>query len=210
MALSGKADRRHGRRRLHRHDARAAARRRERDHRGRQPAPRHARRHRRSPSTRTSPSSQGDVLDAPFLTEVRERRDAPRPRGRDRRRRHGDREPGAHDAREPHRHVQRARGRARDEGHDRARHRVLDERGVRHVRLQGRRAARHDAGVGRRGALDVRGLEARRRAHGARVPRRARTADGLGAAVQRLRAGPDRRRRDPGVHRDGARGEATS
>ena len=60
--------------------------------------------------------------------------------------------------------------------------------------------------LGRRGALDVRRLEARRRAHGARVPRRARPADGLGAAVQRLRAGSDRRRRDPRVHRDGARG----
>ena len=35
-------------------------------------------------------------------------------------------------------------------------------------------------------------------------------ADRLRAAVQRLRPGPDRRRRDPRVHRDGARREATS
>ena len=59
--------------------------------------------------------------------------------------------------------------------------------------------------LGRRGALDLRGLEARRRAHGACVPLRARLADGLGAAVQRVRAGSDRRRRDPRVHRGGAR-----
>ena len=49
-----------------------------------------------------------------------------------------------------------------DEGHDRALHRVLDERGLRHVRVQGRRAPRHDAGIRRRGALDLRRLEARR------------------------------------------------
>ena len=50
------------------------------------------------------------------------------------------------------------------------------------------RGRRDHAGLGRRGALDVRGLEARRRAHGPRLPRRARPADDLGAAVQRLRA----------------------
>ena len=65
--------------------------------------------------------------------------------------------------------------------------------------------ARHDEGLRRRGPLDVRGLEARRRAHGARLLRRARAADGHRAPVQRLRARPDRRRRDPRVHRGGAR-----
>ena len=63
--------------------------------------------------------------------------------------------------------------------------------------------------LGRRGALDVRGLEAGRRAHGARVPLRARDADRLGPAVQHLRPGPDRRRRDPRVHRGRARRAAT-
>jgi UDP-glucose 4-epimerase len=36
-----------------------------------------------------------------------------------------------------------------------------DQRGLRHARLQGRGDARHLAGLGRRGALDVRSLEAR-------------------------------------------------
>ena len=40
-----------------------------------------------------------------------------------------------------------------------------------------REGQRHDDRLGRRGALDVRRLEARRRAHGARLPRRARPAD---------------------------------
>ena len=61
-----------------------------------------------------------------------------------------------------------------------------------------------DDRLGRRGALDVRRLEARGRAHGARLPRRARLADGDSAPVQRLRPGADRRRRDPRVHRGGA------
>ena len=43
------------------------------------------------------------------------------------------------------------------------------------------------------------------RAHGARVPRGARAAGGLGAAVQHLRPRPDRRGRDPRLHRGGAR-----
>ena len=63
------------------------------------------------------------------------RRDAHRPLRRDRRRRHGAREPGADDAREHDRHLQRARGGAGDEGHARALRRLLDERGVRHARV---------------------------------------------------------------------------
>ena len=76
---------------------------------------------------------QGDVLDAEAVTERRARGDPHRPRGRDRRGRHRAREPGADDAREPDRHLQRARGRARDEGDGRAAGRVLDQRGLRHA-----------------------------------------------------------------------------
>jgi len=56
------------------------------------------------------------------------------------------------------------------------------------------------------GALDVRGLEAGRGVPRALVLRRVRLARRLGAAVQRLRARPDRQRRDPPLHRAGARG----
>jgi dTDP-glucose 4,6-dehydratase len=42
-----------------------------------------------------------------------------------------------------------------------------------------RRDERDDAGLGRRGALDLCRLEARRRAHGARLPPRVRPADRL-------------------------------
>ena len=94
----------------------------------------------------------------------------------------------------------------RDARHPRAARRVLDERGLRAARVQRPGGPRHDHRLGRRGALDVRGLEARGRAHGARVPLRARPADRLGAAVQHLRPRPDRRRRDPRVHRGGAGG----
>ena len=90
--------------------------------------------------------------------------------------------------------------------HARAPRRVLDERGVRAARVQRPGGARDDHRLGRRGTLDVRGVEARRRAHGARLPRGARPAGGLGASVQHLRARTDRRRRDQGVHRGGARG----
>ena len=57
------------------------------------------------------------------------------------------------------------------------------------------------------GAVDVRGVEAGGRAPCALLPRRVRTSDGLRPAVQRLRAWPDRRRRDPRLHRDGPRGD---
>ena len=77
-----------------------------------------------------------------------------------------------------------------------------------HARVQRARGAGVDDRLGRRGALDLRRLEARGRAHGARLPRRARRADGHGAAVQRLRPGTDRRRRDPRLHR--ARSPATT
>ena len=94
---------------------------------------------------------------------------------------------------------------AGDEGHARAARRLLDERGLRLAGLSRRRDEPERDRLGRRGALDVRGLEARGRAHGARLPRRARPADDLGAPVQRLRARADGRRRDPRVHRGGAR-----
>ncbi len=68
------------------------------------------------------------------------------------------------------------------------------------------RGAGLDDRLGRRGALDLRRLEARRRAHGPRLPRRARPADRDGAPLQRLRARADRRRRDPRLHRGCARG----
>ena len=82
--------------------------------------------------------------------------------------------------------------------------RLLDERGLRHARVQREGGPRLDDRLGRRGALDVRRLEARRRAPRARLLRRARHPDRDRAAVQRLRAGADRRRRDPRVHRGGA------
>ena len=170
----------------------------------RQPPPRRAVRHRprRPPELRAHPGRR-----------PRRRRAAGAPRGRDALRplrgdrgcRHRAREPGAHDARERDRHVQRARGRARD-----ARRRSSASSTSRRARSSARTPQRRGgAGVDdrlrRRGALDVRRLEARRRAHGARLPRRARPADRDGASVQRLRPGPDRRRRDPRVHRGGAR-----
>ena len=136
---------------------------------------------------------------------ARARRDPLRPLRGDRRRRDRAREPGAHDARERDRHLQRARGGARDHRHARALRRLLDERGLRHPRLQRQRGPGLDDRLGRRGALDLRGLEARRRAHGARLPRRAEAPDRHRASVQRLRPRPDRRRRDPRVHRGGAR-----
>ena len=110
------------------------------------------------------------------------RGDAHRPLRRDRRGRHGAREPRHDDARQPDRHLEHARGGAGDPRHARAVRRLLDERGLRHARVQGRGDARDLAGLGGRGALDVRRLEARRRAHGARLLRRARPADVLGAA----------------------------
>ena len=57
---------------------------------------------------------QADVLDGERLKELAARRHALRPLRRDRRRRDGAREPGADDARERDRHLQRARGCARD------------------------------------------------------------------------------------------------
>ena len=162
-----------------------------------------------SPSIRTSSSTRATSSTARTLTELAQRRHALRPLRRDRRRRDGAREPGADDARERDRHLQRARGGARDDRHARAVRRLLDERGLRHPRLQRQRGPGLDDRLGRRGALDVRRLEARRRAHGARLPRRAAAADRHGAPVQRLRAGPDRRRRDPRVHRGGARAART-
>ena len=105
--------------------------------------------------------------------------------------------------------VQRARGGARERGT-----RSSGSSTSRRARSSARYAfkvdedARHDDRLGRRGALDLRGLEARRRAHGARLLRRATGCRALGPAVQHLRPGPDRRRRDPRVHR-GARSPAT-
>ena len=58
-------------------------------------------------------------------------------------------------------------------GHARAVRRLLDERGLRHARLQRQRGPGLDDRLGRRGPLDLRGLQARGRAHGARLPRRA-------------------------------------
>ena len=125
---------------------------------------------------------QGDVLDPGRPRRGGAGCHAHRPCGGDRGRRHGAREPGAHDAGQPDRHLQRARGGGRDAGHAGAADRVLDQRGVRPARVQRRRGPRDRDRIGRGGALDLRRLEARRRAHGARVPRRARVADRLGAA----------------------------
>ena len=200
----GEARADHGRRRVHRHHARRAARRGERGRRGRQSPPRRALGHR--------------PLGAPELPFRRRRRARPasadrarrrvhafRPCGGNRRGRHGPRQPRPHDARQRDRHLQRARGRCRNKRHARAPRRVLDQRGVRPTRIQRAGGAGHDHRLGRRGPLDVRGLEARGRAHVPRLPLRARGARGLGSALQHLRAGPDRRRRDPRVHRSGAR-----
>jgi UDP-glucose 4-epimerase len=60
----------------------------------------------------------------------------------------------------------------------RALRRLLHERGLRDARVQRQRGPGLDDRQRRRGSLDVRGLEARRRAHGARLPRGARPADG--------------------------------
>ncbi len=184
--------------------ARASPRRREHRDRGRQPAPRRALGHGagRAPELRVPPDRRhGRGRDS----RARAGRHAHRPLRRDRRRRHRPREPRPDDAREHDRHLQRARGGARDEGHARAPGRVLDERGLRHPCDQRARGPRHDDRLRRRGALDIRRLEARRRAHGPRLPRRAAAARGDGAAVQRLRPGPGRRRRDQGLHRGRAR-----
>ena len=120
---------------------------------------------------------QGDVLDAERPDRADARRDPHRPRRRDRRRRHRAREPGADDAREPDRHLQRrSRPRSRRRTHSSA-CRVLDERGLRHATPSASTRRARPRWLRRRGALDVRRLEARRRAHGARLPRGARPAD---------------------------------
>ena len=95
------------------------------------------------------------MLDADARARARAGRDAHRPLRGDRRRRHRAREPGADDARQHDRHLQRARGGGRDEGHARAAHRLLDERGLRHARVQrqrgrtSRRSARSARRAGR-------------------------------------------------------------
>ena len=61
-----------------------------------------------------------------------------------------------------------------------------------------------DDRVGQGGALDLRGFQAGGRAPVACLLRRVRASHRLGAPVQHLRPGPDRRRRDPRLHR-GAR-----
>ena len=200
-ASDGKTNRHHRRRRVHRHDARAPARRRERDRCARQPPSRLARRHtaRGASELHLRPGRRAR-LRAPHGADGR--RHACRPLRGDRRCRHRPREPGAHDAGQRRGDVQRPRGRAGDEPDARAVRRLLDERGLRPARVQRAGGARDDDRLGRRGALDLRGVEARGRAHGARVLRRARAAHDLGAPIQRLRAGSDRRRSDPGVHRD--------
>ena len=93
----------------------------------------------------------------------------------------------------------------RSAGDARAARRLLDERGLRPARVQRARGARDDDRLRRRGALDLCRLEAGGRAHGARVPLRARSADVLRAAVQRVRPRSDRRRRHSRVHRGRAR-----
>src|SRR4051794_27948016 len=188
---------------LHRHRARAPAGGRERARGARQPAPRLADRHRpgraREPALRPGRRARSAVA-----ARADRARHARRPPGRDRRCRLGAEEPGAHDAGQPPRHLERARGRAGG-GLDRAADRLLDQRGLRHACLQGRGDARHLAGLGRRGALDVCGLEAGRRVPGALVLRRVQAARYLDPAVQRLRPGPARQRRDPPLHRSRAR-----
>ena len=200
-ATHGQEDPRHGRRRVHRHDARAAARRRERGPRDRQPPPRRpvrdgARRAPELPASSRATSSTSTRLtelaagcthivhaagiagvDTVLASPVRTMR---------------VNVIGTYNALEAAVATQR---------HARAARRVLDERGVRPARVQ--RPGGHVTidRLGRRGPLDVRGLEARGRAHGARVPLGARPPVRLGAPVQHLRPRPDRRRRDPRVHR---------
>src|SRR6476646_4214667 len=166
--------------------------------RARQPPSRLADRYRprraREPALR--PGRRPRPAAAARADRARHARRAP---GGDRGRRLGAEEPGANDAGQPDRHVERARGRPRG-GVAGAADRLLDERGLRHARLQGRGDARHVAGLGRRGALDLRGLEARGRVPGALVLRRVPAALDDDPAVQRLRAGPARERRDPPLH----------
>ena len=77
--------------------------------------------------------------------------DASRPCGRHRRRGHRPCQPGADDAREPDRHLQRARGRAGDQGDARAIRRLLDQRGLRHEGGRRRGGARDNDRLRRRG-----------------------------------------------------------
>ena len=178
----------------------------ERGRRDRQPPPRRARRAPSSPSTRTSRFEQGDVLDAEHVRELARGATHIVHCAGDRRRRHGAREPGADDAREHDRHLQRARGRARDARHARALRRLLDERGVRHARVptssEGQVTTIGSVGEAR-WTYAVSKLAGEHMAHAYHDELGA--ADGDRAPVQRLRAGPDRRRRDPRVHRGRAR-----
>ena len=124
---------------------------------------------------------------------------------RDRRRRHRAREPGADDAREHDRHLQRARGGARD-----ASTRWSGSSTSRPARSSARTRSASARARSRRSARSAR--------RAGRTPSRSspastwRTptttssaADGHRAPVQRLRPRPDRRRRDPRVHRGRAR-----
>ena len=172
----------------------------------RQPAPRRAVGHRARRPPELRRSIQGDVLDADALQRLARGRDAHRPLRRDRRRRHGAREPGADDARQRDRHLQRARGGARD-----ARRRSSGSSTSRRARSSARTPSDVSEGqvstigsVGEaRWTYAVSKLAGEHMAHA--YHDELRPADRHGAPVQRLRPGPDRRRRDPRVHRGGAR-----
>ena len=137
---------------------------------------------------------------------ARARRDAHRPLRRDRRRRHRAREPGADDARQHDRHLQRARGRARDAAT--AVERFVD---FSTSEVFGTHAFRVEEGqvttigsVGEaRWTYAVSKLAGEHMAHA--YHDELGLPGGDGAPVQRLRPGPDRRRRDPRVHRGRAR-----
>ena len=160
-----------------------------------------------SRSTRTSRSSRATSSTPTRVARARRGRDAHRPLRRDRRRRHRPREPGPDDAREHDRHLQRARGGARD-----ARRRSSGSSTSRRARSSARTpSASREGQVSTIGSVGearwtyaVSKLAGEHMAHAYHDELGA--ADRDGAAVQRLRAGPDRRRRDPRVHRGGARG----
>ena len=126
--------------------------------------------------------------------------------GRDRRRRHRAREPRADDAREPDRHLQRARGRARDCRDRRAVRRLLHERGLRHARVQ-RPARANVTTIGSVG--EARWTYAVSKLAGEHMAHAYHDELGLPTATVRpfnvYGPGPDRRRRDPRLHRGRAR-----
>ena len=206
MALSGKAHPDDRRGRLHRHDARRRLVERQRDRRPRQPAPRRARRQRarRAPELHLRPGRRarrgGGCARPPHgATHIVHC-------GRDRRRRHRPREPGADDAREPDRHLQRARGRARDQaGRSSGWSSSRPARSSARTRTTSPRRARPTMGsVGEaRWTYAVSKLAGEHMAHAYH--------EELGLPTVSVRPfnvygpGPDRRRRDPRVHRGRAR-----